>query len=66
MANTHYLFWVMFGALTLLFIVIATFVGMSRTAKHGFYACRPDGDTGCGCALHQPVTITGGLARQTD
>ncbi|WP_405424070.1 hypothetical protein [Pantoea stewartii] len=37
MANTHYLFWVMFGALTLLFIVIATFVGMSRTAKHGFF-----------------------------
>ncbi|MGG6099651.1 hypothetical protein [Pantoea allii] len=36
MANTQYLFWVMFGALALLFIVISTFVGMSRTAKQGF------------------------------
>lgn len=36
MANTQYLFWVMFGALALLFIVISTFVGMSRSAKQGF------------------------------
>lgn len=36
MANTQYLFWVMFGALALLFIVISTFVGMSRNARQGF------------------------------
>lgn len=36
MANTQYLFWVMFGALALLFVVVSTFVGMSRTARQGF------------------------------
>lgn len=36
MANQQYLFWVMAGALTLLFLVVSVFVGMSRTAKHGY------------------------------
>jgi uncharacterized membrane protein YwaF len=36
MADTHYLFWVMTGALTLLSIVVATFVGMARSPKQGF------------------------------
>ncbi|MBE5252899.1 hypothetical protein [Mixta mediterraneensis] len=36
MANQQYLFWVMAGALTLLFLVVSVFVGMSRTRKHGF------------------------------
>jgi len=36
MANTQYLFWVMTGALTLLFIVVSAFVGLSRGAKQGF------------------------------
>lgn len=35
MANTQYLFWVMAGALTLLFIVIAAFVGLSKGSKQG-------------------------------
>lgn len=36
MANTQYLFWVMAGALTLLFIVIAAFVGLSKGTRQGF------------------------------
>ncbi|MDL4914077.1 MAG: hypothetical protein QRY16_09900 [Enterobacterales bacterium endosymbiont of Blomia tropicalis] len=36
MANQQYLFWVMAGALTLLFLVVSVFVGMSHTRKHGF------------------------------
>ncbi|MCW1774664.1 hypothetical protein [Pantoea ananatis] len=36
MANTQYLFWVMFGALALLSVVVSTFVGMSRSARQGF------------------------------
>ncbi|WP_203583866.1 hypothetical protein [Pantoea agglomerans] len=36
MANTQYLFWVMVGALTLLFIVVSAFVGLSRGSKQGF------------------------------
>ncbi|HAI07379.1 hypothetical protein CBI35_07275 [Pantoea sp. AV62] len=36
MANTQYLFWVMAGALTLLFIVVSAFVGLSRGAKQGY------------------------------
>ncbi|WP_337012693.1 hypothetical protein [Pantoea sp. AS142] len=36
MANTQYLFWVMAGALTLLLIVIAAFVGLSKGNKQGF------------------------------
>lgn len=36
MANQQYLFWVMAGALTLLFLVVSVFVGLSRTAKHGY------------------------------
>jgi|GEM_PF-425703 len=35
MANTQYLFWVMVGALTLLFVVISAFVGLSRGTKSG-------------------------------
>jgi hypothetical protein len=35
MANTQYLFWVMAGALTLLFIVIAAFVGLSKGTRPG-------------------------------
>ncbi|WP_197745514.1 hypothetical protein [Pantoea agglomerans] len=35
MANTQYLFWVMAGALTLLFIVIGAFVGLSKGTKKG-------------------------------
>lgn len=36
MANTQYLFWVMAGALTLLFVVISAFVGLSRGTKQAF------------------------------
>lgn len=35
MANTQYLFWVMAGALTLLFVVIAAFVGLSKGSRQG-------------------------------
>lgn len=35
MANTQYLFWVMAGALTLLFIVIAAFVGLAKGQRQG-------------------------------
>ena len=36
MANTQYLFWLMAGAFTLLFIVISAFVGLSKGSKQGF------------------------------
>ncbi|WP_313655669.1 hypothetical protein [Pantoea sp.] len=35
MANTQYLFWVMAGALTLLFVVVSAFVGLSKGRRQG-------------------------------
>ena len=36
MANSQYLCWLIDGVLTLLFIVVSAFVGLSRGSKQGF------------------------------